>query len=91
MYSDRHFDRSVIMLCVRWYLAYNLSLRDLEEMLAERGLSVDHSTVHRWVVRFAPHSNAVTCTPSSSGALQEQERPRWHVCSRALRGRISCR
>ncbi|TIY09399.1 MAG: IS6 family transposase, partial [Mesorhizobium sp.] len=37
-------DRSVILLCVRWYLAYNLSLRDLEEMIAERGLNVDQST-----------------------------------------------
>ena len=54
MFKGRHFDRSVILLCVRWYLAYNLSLRDLEEMMAERGLSVDHSTVHRWVVHFSP-------------------------------------
>ena len=45
MFKGRHFDQSVILLCVRWYLAYNLSLRDLEEMMAERGLSVDHSTV----------------------------------------------
>ncbi|AYG70169.1 MULTISPECIES: IS6 family transposase [unclassified Rhizobium] len=54
MFNGRHFDRSVILLCVRWYLAYNLSLRDLEEMMAERGLSVDHSTIHRWVVHFSP-------------------------------------
>lgn len=54
MFKSRHFDQSVILLCVRWYLAYNLSLRDLEEMMAERGLSVDHSTGHRWVVHFAP-------------------------------------
>jgi transposase-like protein len=54
MFKGRHFDRSVILLCVRWYLAYNLSLRDLEEMMAERGLSIDHSTVHRWVVHFSP-------------------------------------
>jgi transposase-like protein len=54
MFKGRHFDRSVILLCVRWYLAYNLSLRDLEEMMAERGLSVGHSTIHRWVVRFSP-------------------------------------
>jgi putative transposase len=45
----------VILLCVRWYLAYNLSLRDLEEMMAERRVNVDHSTVHRWVVHFSPH------------------------------------
>jgi transposase-like protein len=54
MFKGRHFDQSVILLCVRWYLAYNLSLCDLEEMMAERGLNVDHSTVHRWVVRFSP-------------------------------------
>ena len=54
MFKGRHFDQSVILLCVRWYLAYNLSLRDLEEMMAERGLTVDHSTVHRWVVHFSP-------------------------------------
>ncbi len=54
MFKGRHFDRSVILLCVRWYLAYNLSLRDLEEMMAERGISVDHATIHRWTVHFAP-------------------------------------
>jgi len=54
MFKGRHFDRSVILLCVRWYLAYNLSLRGLVEMMAERGLSIDHSTVHRWVVHFSP-------------------------------------
>ena len=54
MFKGRHFDRSVILLCIRWYLAYNLSLRNLEEMMAERGISVDHATVHRWVVRYSP-------------------------------------
>jgi len=55
MFKGSHFDQSVILLlCVRWYLAYNLSLRDVEEMMAERGLTVDHSTVHRWVVHFSP-------------------------------------
>jgi putative transposase len=54
MFKGRHFDRSVILLCVRWYLAYGLSLRDLKEMMAERGISIDHSTIHRWVVHFSP-------------------------------------
>ncbi|PVE20191.1 IS6 family transposase [Microvirga sp. KLBC 81] len=54
MFKGRHFDQSVILLCVRWYLAYSLSLRDLEEMMAERGISVDHATVHRWTVHYAP-------------------------------------
>ncbi len=54
IFKGRHFDRSVILLCVRWYLAYGLSLRDLKEMMAERGISVDHSTIHRWAVHFSP-------------------------------------
>jgi putative transposase len=53
VFKGRHFDRSVILLCVRWYLAYSLSLRNLEEMMGERGISVDHATVHRWVVRYS--------------------------------------
>jgi putative transposase len=54
MFKGRHFDRSVLLLCVRWYLAYNLSLRNLEEMTAEQGISVDHATIHRWTLRYAP-------------------------------------
>jgi transposase-like protein len=54
VFKGRHFDRSVILLCVRWYLAYSLSLRDLEEMMVERGVQVDHATIHRWTVHYAP-------------------------------------
>jgi len=50
----RHFEGTIILLCVRWYLRYSLSYRDLEEMMAERGLHVDHSTIYRWVQRYAP-------------------------------------
>ncbi|CAB3774742.1 IS6 family transposase ISBmu21 [Paraburkholderia humisilvae] len=49
-----HYPLEVILLTVRWYVAYSLSLRNLEEMMAERGIEVDHSTVHRWVIRFVP-------------------------------------
>lgn len=49
-----HFPVDVILLCVRWYVAYSLSLRNLEEMMAERGFEVDHSTVHRWVIKLVP-------------------------------------
>jgi putative transposase len=45
-----HYPLDVILMCVRWYVAYPLSLRHLEEMMAERGVSVDHSTVHRWAM-----------------------------------------
>ena len=50
----RHFEAEIILLCVRWYLRYSLSYRDLEEMMAERGLRVDHTTIYRWVQRYAP-------------------------------------
>jgi IS6 family transposase len=44
----------VISVVVRWYLRYNLSYRDAEELLAERGITVDHVTIHRWVQRLTP-------------------------------------
>jgi IS6 family transposase len=53
----RHFEPSLILLCVRWYCRYQLSYRDVEEMMRERGLDVDHSTVSRWVQRYAPEIN----------------------------------
>src|SRR5882762_9459229 len=49
-----HYPLEVILTCVRWYVAYPLSLRHLEEMMAERGTSVDHSTVHRWALKLLP-------------------------------------
>jgi len=49
LFDGRHFDREIIVLCVRWYLRYKLSLRDLVEMMAERGLSLAHTTIMRWV------------------------------------------
>jgi len=54
LFEGRHFDREIIILCVRWYLRYRLSLRDLVEMMAERGLSMAHTTIMRWVQRYAP-------------------------------------
>ena len=48
------FPPDVIVLAVRWYLRFSLSYRDVEELLAERGIEVDHTTVYRWVVRFTP-------------------------------------
>ena len=50
----RHFQKEIILLVVRWYLSYSLSYRDIEEMMLERGTSVDHSTLNRWVIYYAP-------------------------------------
>ncbi|MGF6962521.1 transposase-like protein [Paraburkholderia youngii] len=49
-----HYPLDVILMCVRWYVAYSLSLRNLEEMMAERGIEVDHSSVHRWMIKLVP-------------------------------------
>src|ERR1700683_1932870 len=57
LFRGRHFRSEVIVLCVRWYLRYPLSYRDLEEMMAERFLSIDHSTIARWVLHYAPILN----------------------------------
>jgi transposase-like protein len=50
----RHFENEIILLNVRWYLRYALSYRDLKEMMLERGLKVNHSTINRWVLAYAP-------------------------------------
>lgn len=50
----RHFLPEIILLNVRWYCRYALSYRDLEEMMQERGVEVDHSTLNRWVLKYAP-------------------------------------
>ena len=54
LFEGHHFDREVIVLCVRWYLRFKLSYRDLVEMMAERGLSLAHTTIMRWVHDYAP-------------------------------------
>src|SRR3546814_2198786 len=52
--KGRHFTGEVILWAVRWYCRYCISYRDLEEMLSERGIDVDHTTIYRWVQRYAP-------------------------------------
>ena len=49
-----HYPLEVMLVCVRWYAAYPSSLRQLEETMAERGISVDHATVHRWAIKILP-------------------------------------
>jgi transposase-like protein len=53
-FAGFRFPPDVIVLAVRWYLRFGLSYRDVEELLVERGVEVDHVTVYRWVVRFTP-------------------------------------
>ena len=62
LFKGRHFEAEIIVLCVRRYLRFPLSFRNLEEIMAERNLSVDHVTIWRWVQRYAPELNR-RCRP----------------------------
>lgn len=53
-FKGMRFPIDVILVCIRWYATYPLSYRHIEEMMAERGVSVDHSTINRWTIRFLP-------------------------------------
>jgi transposase, IS6 family len=57
LFRGRHFTDEIIVLCVRWYSRYSLSYRDLTEIMCERNLSIDPSTIWRWVPRYAPELN----------------------------------
>ena len=54
-FSGLHFPKDVILTAIRWYCRYQLSDRDIEELMAERGIDVDPSTVNRWVAKYAPY------------------------------------
>jgi putative transposase len=53
-FKGTHFPQDMILMCVRWYVAYPLSYRHVEELMQERGVSVDHATIQRWVVKYSP-------------------------------------
>ena len=53
-FKGSQFEKEIILWGVRWYVAYPISYRQLEEMMGERGVAVDHSTLNRWVIKFAP-------------------------------------
>ncbi|QBR04100.1 IS6 family transposase [Paraburkholderia pallida] len=91
LFGGRHFDREIIILCVRWYLRYKLSLRDLVEMMAERGLSLAHTTILRWVRRYTPEfvkrRNRSTTPTGRSWRVDEtylKIRGRWVYLYRAV-------
>jgi putative transposase len=67
-FKGTHFVKDIILTCVRWYLAYPLSYPHLEEMMQERGVAVDHSTIHRWVLK---------CAPQLEEAFHRRKRPVW--------------
>ncbi len=67
-FKGAHFPKEVILTGVRWYVAYPLSTRQVEELMRERGIPVDHSTVNRWVIKYSPQLEA---------AFHRRKRPVW--------------
>jgi transposase-like protein len=66
--KDAHFPKDVILTCVRWYVAYPLSTRHVEELMEEHGVAVDHATINRWVVQYSPRLEAT---------FHHRKRPVW--------------
>ena len=67
-FKGAHFPQDIILMGVRWYLAYPLSYRHVEELMEERGVPVDHATIQRWVVKYSPQLEE---------ALHRRKRPVW--------------
>jgi len=53
-FKNRHFAGDIIIGCMRWYLKYPINYRNLQKMMLERGISVDYTTIYRWVQKYAP-------------------------------------
>jgi putative transposase len=78
-FKGSHFEREVILWGIRWYVAYPISYRQLEEILEERGVEVDHSTLNHWVMKYVPllgqHFRARKRPVGSSWRLDEKAYP----------------
>ena len=91
IYRRRRFHAEIIELCVRWYITYRLSYRDLVAMMAERGIDVSHTTILRWVLHYVPEFEKrwarLCATRESPGASTRHPiavRGRWHYLYRAV-------
>jgi transposase-like protein len=91
LFKGRHSDREIIILCVRGYLQFKLSFRDLVEMMAERGVSLAHTTIMRWIARYVPEFekrwNRFTCRAGASWRVDETYEKiegRWTYLYRAV-------
>jgi transposase-like protein len=91
LFKGRHFDQEIIIVCVRWYLRFKLSFRDLVEMMAERGVALAHTTIMRWVQRYVPEFekrwNRFACKVGQSWRVDEtyvKIKGRWTYLYRAV-------
>jgi hypothetical protein len=91
LFKGRHFDREIIILCVRWYLRFKHSFRDLVEMMAKRGISLAHTTIMRWIRRCVRNSKGAgthfACRAGASWRVDEtyvKIKGRWTYVYRAV-------
>jgi transposase, IS6 family len=91
LFKWRHFQAEIILCGVRWYLRYALSYRDVEELMQERGVTVDHTTIFRWVERYAPeldkHCRPQLKATNDSYRVDEtyiKSNKQWHYLYRAV-------
>ena len=80
-FKGAHFPHDIILMGARWYVAYPLSTRHVEELMRERGVHVDHSTINRWVVKYSPQLEASFQRGKGEAGMDEyQVRPweGWH-------------
>ena len=96
LFKGRHFDREIIILCVRWYLRFKLSFRDLVEMMAERGVSLALTTITRWIQRYVPEFekrwNRFACRSGAFWRVDEtyvKIKVRWTYLYRAVDGTVN--
>ena len=90
-FKGRHFFKDIILMAVRWYIAYSLSYRDIEELMLERGIKVDHATVNRWVIKYSPQLleffKAKKKSVNGSWRMDEtyvKVKGKWHYLYRAV-------
>ena len=90
IYRRRRFDAEIIQVCVRWYITYRLSYRDLVAMMAERGVVVSHTTIMRWIIRYVPEFDkrwsrrARRVNSSGVDETYIRIRGKWHYLYRAV-------
>ena len=87
-FKGRHFEREILLWAVRWYVAYPISYRQLEEMMGERGVAVDHATLNRWVIKYAPEFEKAfrrVRRPVGRSWRMDESVPRTHSQSAGMR------
>ena len=88
-FKGAHFPQEVILTGVRWYVAYPLSTRHVEELMLERGIHVDHATINRWVITYSPQLELGVPPPQAPSRAQLADGRDLHPCERRMAVSVS--